>query len=50
MVQFAHAIPYDFNDLQKHLGSIKANPKVTLKQIGVTLLNKPIYLVRIGSI
>lgn len=42
-------MPYDYNDLQKLLGSIKGNPKVVMKQIGVTLMNKPITLVKIGS-
>lgn len=42
-------MPYDFNDLQKLLGSIKGNPKVSMKQIGVTLMNKSITLVKIGS-
>lgn len=42
-------MPYDFSDLQKMLAAIKANQKVAIKQIGVTILNKPINVIKIAS-
>jgi hypothetical protein len=48
-VQFAHSMPYDYSDLQKLLASIKGNAKVSIKQIGTTLMNKPINMIKIGS-
>lgn len=48
-VQFAHAMPYNFSDLQKLLAAIKGSQKVSIKQIGSTILNKPINLIKITS-
>lgn len=43
-------MPYDFADLQKLLTSIKGSQKAIIKQVGVTLMGKPINLVKISSL
>jgi len=42
-------MPYNFSDLQKLLASIKGNQKVSIKQIGSTILSKAINLIKITS-
>lgn len=43
-------MPYDLNDLQKLLESVKNNPKITTKIIGSTIMGKQIPVLKIKSV
>lgn len=42
-------MPYTYNDLQKLVASLKENKRVTMRQIGTTLLGKPINVLKIRN-
>ena len=46
---FAHAMPYEYNNLESLLASIKGNPKVTVNSAGVTIMGQSIPIIKIKS-
>jgi hypothetical protein len=42
-------MPYDLTDLHFHLNSIKGNPKVKMSTIGLTIMGRPIPVIKISG-
>lgn len=42
-------MPYEYNNLESLLASIKGNPKVTVNSAGVTIMGQSIPIIKIKS-
>ena len=49
VVQFAHSLPYDLQDLKKMIENIKTNPKVVITSIGSTIMGRSIPMITISA-
>ena len=49
VVQFAHCLPYDLNDLKKLIENIKNNPKVSITSIGSTIMGRSLPMITISA-
>ena len=49
-VQFAHSMPYDLDQLNSMIESLKDNPKVSVLTLGITYMGREIPLIRIRGL